>query len=54
MEAIVYRLRQNTFTEVLRFDLDYEKGWAASQNNCELFPGWYPWLDQVPVAADQG
>ncbi|MEZ5057702.1 MAG: SdrD B-like domain-containing protein [Saprospiraceae bacterium] len=54
LEAIVYRLRQNTFTEVLRFDLDYEKGWAASQNNCELFPGWYPWLDQVPVACDQG
>ncbi|MCB0663270.1 MAG: carboxypeptidase regulatory-like domain-containing protein, partial [Saprospiraceae bacterium] len=54
LEAIVYRLRQNSFTEVLRFNLGYDKGWAASQNQCDFFPGWYAWTDQVPVACDQG
>lgn len=54
LEAIVYRLNQNAFTEVLRFSLGYDKGWAASQNQCDFFPGWYAWTDQIPVACDQG
>ncbi len=55
LEAIVFRLLANdTFEEVVRFDLSYPKGYASNANNCENFPGWYPWLDVTPPTCDAG
>ncbi len=55
LEAIVFRLSANgTFEQVVRFDLSYPKGYAANANNCENFPGWYPWSDTTPPTCDAG
>ncbi len=55
LEAIVFRLSANgTFEQVVRFDLSYPKGYAANANNCENFPGWYPWSDVTPPTCDAG
>lgn len=50
LEAIVYQLNGNSFTEVLRYDLDYDKGYTTFTNDCEEFPGWYPWRADLPPA----
>ncbi len=55
LEAVVFRLAANgTFEEVVRFGLSYPKGYASNANDCEDFPGWYPWSDQTPPTCDAG
>ena len=46
LRSIVYRLDGTTFTEVLNFSLDFQKGLAS--RSCEDDRGWFPWSDQVP------
>ncbi|MFK7933385.1 MAG: SdrD B-like domain-containing protein, partial [Saprospiraceae bacterium] len=50
LEAVIYRFANGNFTEVTRFDLDYEKGYTTFTNDCEDFPGWYPWRADLPEA----
>ena len=54
LEAIVYRLDGSSFTEVLRFDLDYEKGYANKDGDCEMNTGWFPWRNDIPPACTSG
>ncbi len=49
LTAYVYRLDGTTFTQVATADLDYTKGYAANENNCDNFPGWYPWESTIPT-----
>ena len=46
LRAIIYRLDGSSFTEVLNFDLDYDKGNAS--RSCGDFNGWFPWTSQLP------
>ena len=48
--AYVYRLDGTSFTEITSVDLDYTKGYAANENNCDFFPGWYPWQSTIPAS----
>lgn len=49
LTAYVYRLDGTTFTQIATADLDYTKGYAANENNCDNFPGWYPWESTIPA-----
>ncbi len=46
LEAIVYKLEGTTFSEILRYDLNYEKGRAL--RSCVDETGWFPWSDTFP------
>lgn len=43
LAAYIYRLDGTSFTQVATADLSYTKGYAATENNCDNYPGWYPW-----------
>ncbi len=46
LKAIVYRLDGTTFSEVLNFSLDFQKGLAS--RSCNDDRGWFPWTSEVP------
>ncbi|MCP3929356.1 MAG: T9SS type B sorting domain-containing protein [Bacteroidetes bacterium] len=48
LEAIIYKFSNGVFSKVFRFDLDYVKGYTTSTDNCENYPGWYPWISDLP------
>ncbi len=47
LEAIVYELDNGSFTNVLQFDLNYDKGRAL--RSCTDETGWFPWTDTFPM-----
>jgi hypothetical protein len=49
LTAYVYRLDGTTFTQIATADLDYTKGYAANENDCDNFPGWFPWESTIPA-----
>ena len=49
LTAYIYELDGTTFTQIATADLDYTKGYAANENNCDNFPGWYPWESTIPA-----
>ena len=46
LKAVIYRLDGTTFTEVLDFSLDFQKGLAS--RSCDDDRGWFPWRSDVP------
>jgi uncharacterized repeat protein (TIGR01451 family) len=54
MAAYVYRLDDDgtstTFTEVLNFDLDYNRDSPDDNTGCNSFNNWLPWSDTWPSA----
>jgi len=48
LQAVVYRLDGTTFTEVLNFSLDFQKGLAS--RSCNDDRGWFPWSSDIPEA----
>ena len=49
LTAYIYRLDGTSFTQIATADLDYTKGYAANENDCDNFPGWFPWESTLPA-----